>query len=119
MLNAIKILGVYYSYDKNLQSQENFINLVLKIEKLLRLSKMRNVSNAGTLTIFKTLAVSKIVHLSLVKIIPISTIFELNEITKHFIWINSNPKIKEDNLCKDYENGGLKNVDILFKMITL
>ena len=31
MFNVIKILGVYYSYDKNFENQENFINLVLKI----------------------------------------------------------------------------------------
>ena len=37
MFNAIKVLGVYYSCDKNLENQENFINLVLKIKKLLRL----------------------------------------------------------------------------------
>ena len=33
MFSAIKILGIYYSYDKNFENQENFINLVLKIEK--------------------------------------------------------------------------------------
>ena len=32
MFNAIKILRVYYSYDKNFENQEKFINLVLKIE---------------------------------------------------------------------------------------
>ena len=37
MFNAIKILGVYYSYDKNFENEENLINLVLKIEKLLKL----------------------------------------------------------------------------------
>ena len=37
MFNAIKILGVDYSYDKNLENQENSINIVLKIEKLWRL----------------------------------------------------------------------------------
>ena len=40
MFNAIKILGIYYSYDTNFRNQENFINLVLKIEKLLRLWRM-------------------------------------------------------------------------------
>ena len=34
MFNTSKIPGVYYSYDKNFENQENFINLVLKIEKL-------------------------------------------------------------------------------------
>ena len=32
---------------------------------------------------------------------------------------NGNCKIKQDTLCKDYENGGLKNLDITFKIISL
>ena len=48
----MKILGVYYSYDENLENQENFINLVLKIEKLLRLWGVRNLSIAGKITVF-------------------------------------------------------------------
>ena len=84
MLSAIKILGVYYSYDKNFGNQENFINLVLKTEKLLRLWRMRNLSIAGKITVFKTLAISKIVHLALVKVIPNSVILELDEIKKAF-----------------------------------
>ena len=43
MLHAIKILGVYYSIDKNLKTEKNFINLVLKIEKLLRLWRKQNL----------------------------------------------------------------------------
>ena len=38
---------------------------------------------------------------------------------KHFTWKNGNPKIKQDTLCKDYENGGLKNIVITFKIIRL
>ena len=37
---------------------------------------MRNLSIAGKSTIVKNLATSKVVHLALVKVIPISTIFE-------------------------------------------
>ena len=79
---------------------------------------MRNLSIAGKITVFKTLAISKIVHLALVKVIPNSVIFELDKIKKHFKWKNSNPKIKQDALCKDYENGGLKSVDITFEIIS-
>ena len=46
------------------------------------------------ITIFKTLAVSKIVHLALIKVIPNAVIFELDEIKKNFTWKNGNPKIK-------------------------
>ena len=102
MSNAIKILGVYYLYHKNFENQEHFINGFLKIERLLRLWRMRNLSIAGKITIFKTLAISEIVHLALVKVTPISVILELNKIKKHFIWENGNPEIKQDTLCKDY-----------------
>ena len=108
MFNAIEILGVYYPYGNNFENQENFLNLVLKIEKLLRLSRMQNLSIAGKITVFKTLAISKIVHLALIKVILNSDILELVEIKKHFIWKNSNPKIQQDTLYKDDANGGLK-----------
>ena len=35
--SGVQILEVNYSYDNNLVKQENFINLVLQIEKRLRL----------------------------------------------------------------------------------
>ena len=78
---------------------------------------MRNFV-AGKITVFKTLAISKIVHFALLKVIPISTILELDKIKKHFIWKNGNTKIKQDTICNDYENGGLKNFDITFKSVT-
>ena len=116
MVNAIKIIGVYYSHDENFEKQKNFINLVLKIEKLIRLWRMWNLSITGTITVLKTPAVSTIVRFALVKVIPNSVILELDKIKKDFIWKNSNPKIKQDLICKDYENGGLKNIDITFKI---
>ena len=80
---------------------------------------MQKLSIAGKITLLKTPAISKTVRLALVKVIAISTILELNRIKKLFIWKNGNPKIKHDTLCKDYENGGLKNVEITFEIITL
>ena len=35
------------------------------------------------------------------------------------MWETCNPKIKYDTLCKNYENGGLKNVDIMYKVESL
>ena len=53
------------------------------------------ISIAGKITVFRTLAQSKIAHLALVKVIPNSFILELDEIKKQFIWKNGNPKIKQ------------------------
>ena len=55
---------------------------------------MRNLTVKGKITIFKTLAISKIIHLSLVTNVPTEIINELNKIQKEFIWNGNNPKIK-------------------------
>ena len=45
-------------------------------------------------TNFKILAISKIIHLSLVAIVPMEIINKLNNMQKEFIWHGKNPKIK-------------------------
>ena len=44
---------------------------------------------------------------------------ELNEIQKNFLWSNKKFKIQHGALCNDYKNGGLKNVDINLKILSL
>ena len=43
----------------------------------------------------------------------------LTKIQMEFIWKGKNSKIKNSTLCNDYENGGLKNVDIFSKVVSL
>ena len=38
---------------------------------------------------------------------------------KQIIWKSRSPKLKHTTLCNEYEQGGLKNVDIFSKMISL
>ena len=64
---------------------------------------MQNLSIAGNITVFNTIAISKIVHLASAKVIPNSVILEPDKIKKHFIWKIGNPKIKQDTICKNYE----------------
>ena len=80
---------------------------------------MHQLTMEDKVLIFKTLAISKIVHLALVKDVPSSTIAQLEKIQKQFIWKNGNPKLKHTTLCNEYEQGGLKNVDIFFKITSL
>ena len=119
MSNIVKILGIYYSYNEKLEIQENFKRHIVNIEKILRIWRMKDFSIAGKITVFKTLAISKVVHLALSKTIPKSIIQELNKIQKEFIWKTRNPKIKHDTLCKNLKNGGLENVDIPYKVAML
>ena len=69
---------------------------------------MRNLTVEGNNTTFKILAISKIIHFSVVTNVPTEIINELNKIKKEFIWNGNNPKIKHSTLCNKYENGRLK-----------
>ena len=82
--NIVKILGIYYSYNEKLEIQENFKRHIIKIERILRIWRMRDLSIADKITIFKTFAISKIVQIAWVKTIPNLIIQELNKIQKEF-----------------------------------
>ena len=53
---------------------------------------MKKLTLEGIITVFKAVAMSKIVHLVLVTNIPTINMKELNKIQKEFIWKNKNPK---------------------------
>ena len=118
--DAIKILGIHYSYNKQLENDENFKKYIAKIENVLKLWRARNLSIEGKITVFKSLALSKITYLALVKTIPPSIIDQLHKTQKNFIWNRLNSKIKNStNNNNNYENGGLKNVDTAAKISSL
>ena len=66
------------------------------------------LSLAGRTIIFKTLAYHS-------KLIDSRT----SKNSKAFIWHSSRPKISDKTLCNNFENGGLKHVDISSKIISL
>ena len=65
--DTVQILGIYYSYNKLLKNDENFKKCIAIIENVLKLWRARNLSLEGKITVFKSLTLSKITHLALVK----------------------------------------------------
>ena len=74
--NTIKILGVHFSYNSTLKVQNNFLDTVKSIQPALRFWDRRILSLGGKIIIFKTLAISKIVYLAFLTVIPNSLIFK-------------------------------------------
>ena len=62
----------------------------------------------GRITVFKTLALSKIIHLSLVKIIPNATIDKFSKLQKDFTRNKMKPKIKNITLHNNFQDADLK-----------
>ena len=119
VLDTIKILGTHFSYNEKLKEERNFCLIIANTQRVLKLWKLRNLTVEGKVLIFKTLALSKIIFQAFVTPIPIYVVTELEKIQKSFLWENSTSKIKHDTLCNDYKDGGLKNVDIRKKIISL
>ena len=65
------------------------------------------------------MALPKIIFQAFVTPIPNYVGIEPEKIQQSLLWANSTPKIKHDTLCNDYKDGGLKNVDIRKKIISL
>ena len=62
---AIKILGVYFSYNQKIKDDKNVYNIISNIQRVLNLWTMRNLALEGRIVVFETLAISKIVFLVL------------------------------------------------------
>ena len=85
----------------------------------MKLWGMRKLTLEGKLTIFKSLATSKIVHLAIITKFPNTVIEEVKQIQKNFLWDNKRVKTKQNALRNDYKDGGLKSVDIEHKIASL
>ena len=71
---------------------------------------MRQLTLEGRITVFKSLAIFKVIHLLLTTKLHNNTIDHMYKIQKNFIWQGKKAKIKHSTLCNGYENGGLKTV---------
>ena len=81
--------------------------------------RYRGLTIAGRIQIFKTLAISKAVHTSIMKNPPRQIMEALNEVQQDFVWNKSRSKIKHSSLIGNYEEGGYKDVDISTKLTAL
>ena len=58
--DAMKVLGIYFSYNINLMNQKNYCKAITSIHGILKLWRMRNLSIEGKIVVFKMLAISKL-----------------------------------------------------------
>ena len=77
---TVKIL--YFLYNKNLEPNNNFSEHIVKIENILRLWRMRQLTLEGRIMVFKSLAFSKVMHLLLIIKVHDNTIDLWYEIQK-------------------------------------
>ena len=93
--DVIKILVIKmcYSYDKKLENEKNCFNHITKHQNFLNMWRRRNLSLLGKISIFKNLAFSKIIHLTLATSVHSSTNHLINKIQKEVLWDTASVKI--------------------------
>ena len=74
--------GIHFSSNKKLEHEMNFESHIVKIESVLMLWPMRNLTIEGKVLVFKSLAVSKIAYLSLIATVPDAIINQFNSVQK-------------------------------------
>ena len=108
----VKALGVWLSTDPEITTKLNFDEKIEKMRNYLSCWSVRRLSLIGKITVIKSLAASKIIHL----LSPLQTnpqiIKQINDHFFVFLWNNKGDKIKRNVIIQNYGNGGLRMLDI-------
>ena len=83
---TMEIFGVHFSYNNNLEQDKNFWEHIVKIENILKLWRMRQLTLKGRTTVFKSLAVSKAINLLQITKLHSNTTDLLHKIEKTFLF---------------------------------
>ena len=67
---------------------------IAKIESVLKLWRLRNLTFERRITIFETLSLSKMIDFALVKTTSNEIVDQLSKMQKDFIWNKMKPEIK-------------------------
>ena len=107
----IKALGVYYSYDIKLLHEKNFIERLDSVKKRINIWSSRGLSIYGKVTIIKSLIIPKFVFISWLLMVLKEIVKELNQMIFKFLWKGTD-KVTRLSTINEYENGGLKMIDL-------
>ena len=104
---AVKILGVYFTYNQFLWKRLNFEETLKSISGKLRFWNWRNLTILGRIQILKTFAVPILMYKAGLVCMHKDIITEANKILFSFIW-KGKDKVKRSTLISDVEKGGLR-----------
>ena len=107
---TVKILGAHFSYNMSLVDSRNFVETISKMEEILSIWSYRALTLIGRISVFKILALSKILYISSMKTVPKFITVKLDKLQKSLVWKSKKPKIKHSTLIRDYSEGGLKKL---------
>ena len=108
-----KILGVTFTAEVFDIWDKNTTGIEQKVENIIKTWSKRKLTLPGKITIIKSLALSKFVHLFMGLPNPPGILVKrLNKLFYTFLWNSGPDRIKRKYIIKDIEKGGLRMVHI-------
>ena len=115
-----KLLGINYSTDLNIVCKINFDNILNTIAKEMASWNRRNISPIGRIALIKSLFLSKLNHIFLtIPSLNDNLIKQIEGLLFKFLWKSKPDKISRKCITQNYEDGGLKMVDIRTFILSL
>ena len=111
-VKGTKALGIFFSYEIKEMVEKNFTQKIKELKSLLAIWGQRDLSIIGRILVFKSLAMSKVIYQCNNLEIPEDIIKQLNTLAFDFVWQNKPNKVKRDTIISDYEQGGLRMLDV-------
>ena len=113
--NKVYALGVCFSALEDTPAHISFSEKMDKLQSILNSWSARRLTLLGKITIIKSLAVSQIVYVMSSLPSHHKILHEINSILYDFLWDSKGDKIKRTEMINDYDTGGLKMIDTIYK----
>ena len=115
-----KVLGVKFSTNIEQIPSLNYDNKLQEIQRLLNTWSKRMITPIGKICVLKSLAASKLTHL-LTNLPDPPAVFlkALDKMFYEFLWDGKAHKVKKSIMCQNFEQGGLKMINIYTFLSTL
>ena len=111
--SSAKTLGVIFTTDKTQLLSLNLEPKIKEFKRCLKLWEKRNLTTLGKITVIKTFALPKLIYpLTVLPNPPNDVIIDIKKYMNEFIWKSKVNKVSQKTIIKDYDEGGLKMIDI-------
>ena len=110
--DKVKALGVWLSIELMLVAKLNYEDKIKNLKASLGSWELHCLSLLGKTTVLKSIILSQLVYVLSPLSIDHKAIQEINSLCYYFLWCGRGDKIKRDIMIVDYDQGGLKMVDI-------
>ena len=110
--DKVKALGVWLSTNPKTTIEANYNEKLTKIRNSLSCWELRRLTLLGKITVLESLIASQLVYILSPLPSNHSALTEINNMFFNFVWDGKGDKVKHNIMINDYENGGLRMIDI-------